>query len=72
MNFSTGYTISKIILTLWLQAMCPQILTYYLAMYVAILYNNYAQYYVDQQLDYSVAIYSYLTIASTSPYKVYN
>ena len=43
-------------------------------MYVAILYNNYAQYYVDQQLDYSVAIYSYLTIALTSysPYKVYN
>ena len=52
--------------------MCPQLLTYYLAKHVAILYNNYAQYYVDQQLDYSVAIYSYLTIASTSPYKVYN
>ena len=51
--------------------MCPQEFTYYLAMYVAILYNNYVQYYADQQLDYSVAIYSSgcLTIVSASPYK---
>ena len=64
--------ISQIMLTLCLEAMCPQLLTYYLAMYIAILYNNYSHYFVDQQLDYSVATYSYLTIASTSPDKVYN
>ena len=44
--------------------MCPQVITYYLpmyvCMYVAILYNNNVQYYADQLLDYSIAIYSYL------------
>ena len=34
--------------------------TYYLATYVAFLNNNNVQYYVDEQPDYSVAIYSYL------------
>ena len=58
------------ILSIWLQAMCPQVqvFTYYFAMYVTILYNC-VQYFVDQQLDYTVAIYSYLvTIVSTSPH----
>ena len=35
-------------------------------MYVAILYNNYVHYYVEQQLDYSADIYSCFTIISTS------
>lgn len=57
------------ILSVWLQAMCPhvQVFTYYFTMHVTILYNC-VQYFVDQQLDYSVAIYSYLTIVSTSPH----
>ena len=42
MNFLQARQISHIILTILLQAMCPQVFTYYLAIYVAILYNNYA------------------------------